>query len=492
MRILTSFTFIFLVWTFNLSQNCQSAFKPKKELAAQTYLCPDAMQADLAQLHKHILETHPNPTYYGNIDDLSVAYQAAKTKIQNPLTVFDFIIVVNNYLYALKDSHTGINPKQFLYNVNGKRRVLPFFVENIDDKFYISSAYHSDFIMGAELLQIDTFKVEQLYQYALALSLTEGNATSAKKEVACEYIGIVYNLLSMSLKEAKTAKVKMVSPSGDTLLTNIDFSASWRYFLSGMLGAPADEVRYSFDQNNNGILVVESFQPLSLSVFKRKIDAFFEEVQAKNCTSVYIDLRNNLGGLLRAEEYLFSYINTKQIAIKTNYLYKRSDFDRFAQLSPMQQMQFENQAKSVYPNGLISKEYDFYKLPKGATHTILYDYIPENNRNYVYKGDCQLVLNGNSMSASVLFAAWFKHIERGSILGSACMGGLGGTFGNPAIISLGNSKIDVMVATLKFTPLHIRERVLTAIEPDISIKATRQDLMEQRDPFLEYLKNYHK
>jgi C-terminal processing protease CtpA/Prc len=229
-----------------------------------------------------------------------------------------------------------------------------------------------------------------------------------------------------------------------------------------------------------------------LSVFKRKIDAFFEEVQAKNCTSVYIDLRNNLGGLLRAEEYLFSYINTKQTAIKTNYLYKRSDYDRFAQLSTMQQMQFENRAKSVYPNGLISKEYDFYKLPKGATYTILYDYIPENNRNYVYKGDCHLVLNGNSMSASVLFAAWFKHIDRGSILGSACMGGMGGTFGNPAIISLSNSKIDVMVATLKFTPLHIRERTLAAIAPDITIKATREDLMEQRDPFLEFLKTYQK
>jgi hypothetical protein len=49
-----------------------------------------------------------------------------------------------------------------------------------------------------------------------------------------------------------------------------------------------------------------------------------------------------------------------------------------------------------------------------------------------------------------------------------------------------------MVATLKFTPLHIRERALTAIAPDITIKATREDLMEQRDPFLEYLKAYHK
>lgn len=492
MRILTTFIFIFSLWTCSLSQNCQSTFKPKKELAAQTFLCPDAMQADLAQLHKHILETHPNPTYYGNIDDLSVAYQAARLKIQDPITVFDFIIVINTYLYALKDSHTGINPKQFLYNVNGNRKVLPFFVENVDDKFYISSAYHSAFIMGAELLQIDTFKVEQLYQYALDLSLTEGNATSAKKEVACDYIGIVYNLLSMSFKKPKSAKVKMVSPSGDTLLASTDFSASWRYFLAGLFSEQEEEVHYSFDENNNGILVVESFQPLSLSVFKRKIDKFFEEVQAKNCTSVYIDLRNNLGGLLRAEEYLFSYINTKQIAIKTNYLYKRSEYDRFSQLSPMQQMQFENRAKNVYPNGLISKEYDFYKLPKGATHTILYDYIPENHHNFIYKGACHLVLNGNSMSASVLFAAWFKHIDRGSILGSACMGGMGGTFGNPAIITLSHSKVDVMVATLKFTPLHIRERSLTAIAPDITIKATREDLMEQRDPFLEYLKAYHK
>ena len=96
------------------------------------------------------------------------------------------------------------------------------------------------------------------------------------------------------------------------------------------------------------------------------------------------------------------------------------------------------------------------------------------------------------MSASVLFAAWFKHIERGLILGTPCMGGMGGTFGNPAIITLRHSKIDVMVSTLKFTPFHIQEPVLNAIEPDISIKANRSDLIERRDPFEQYLKSYHK
>jgi hypothetical protein len=492
MRHWTSFAIIFLFCSLGYAQECQSTFKPKKELAAHTYLCPEAMQADLAQLHKHILETHPNPTYYGSLNDLSEAYNVAKSKIDKPLTVFDFTLVVNTYLFALKDSHTGINPKQFLYEVNGQRKVLPFFVEMVGDKFYISGAYNPDFIIGAELLQIDTFSVKKLFNYALALSLSEGDATAAKEEVASEYISVVYNLLSMNLRQAKTAKVQMVSPAGDTLQKNIAFSTSWKYFLASLFSSQEDEVRYSFDENNNGILVVESFQPLSLNMYKKQIDDFFDEVQKRRCTAIYIDLRNNLGGLLRAEEYLFSYINTKQASVKTNYLYKRSNYDRFALLSPVQQMQFENRAKNVYPNGLISKEYDFYKMPKGATKTIVYDYLPENDRNYVYKGTCDLVLNGNSMSASVLFAAWFKHIERGKILGTPCMGGMGGTFGNPAIITLKHAHIDVMVATLKFTPFHIQERMLSAINPDVLIKATREDIIEQRDPFLEYLKAYQK
>jgi C-terminal processing protease CtpA/Prc len=296
----------------------------------------------------------------------------------------------------------------------------------------------------------------------------------------------------MDLRGAKSAKVQMVSPQGDTLIRDIAFSASWRYFLASIFSADDQEVAYSFDQNNNGILVVASFQPLSLNLYKKQIDAFFEEVEKRRCTTIYIDLRTNLGGLLRAEEYLFSYINTKQTSVKTNYLYKRSDYGRFALLSPMQQMQFETRAKNVYPNGLISKEYDFYKLPKGATYTILYDYLPENERNYVFKGTCNLVVNGNSMSASVLFAAWFKHIERGKILGTPCMGGVGGTFGNPAIITLKHSHLDVMVATLKFTPFHVKERILLPINPDIPIKATREDIIEQRDPFMEYLKTYQK
>ena len=127
----------------------------------------------------------------------------------------------------------------------------------------------------------------------------------------------------------------------------------------------------------------------------------------------------------------------------------------------------------------------------GSTCNILYDYVPSNARNHTYKGKCALVMNGNSMSASVLFAAWFKHIERGEIIGTTCMGGMGGTFGNPASITLDHSQISVIASTLKFTPLHIKDRELHPIVPDILLRASKQDLLDQIDPFERYLKHLH-
>jgi hypothetical protein len=473
---------VFLLISVSLGakgQECVAVFKPKKQLVASTYLCVDAMQADLLQLHKHILQTHPNPTYYTSTTALKDAYQVAKLACEKPLTMFDFMLVVNTYLNSLKDSHTGLNPKDFLYKVNANRKVLPYLYGG-----------HSDSLKSAdELLAVDQYPIETLYELAYALSMCEGAANAAQQEVALDYIGVVYNLLQMSLKSDKEAQFKVVTPSGDTSNVKIPYVATWKYFLSSITGQTDDEVSYYFDDKNRGVLTLASFQPLSLPFFQKKVDEFFAEVEKRNCENIYIDLRDNLGGLLRAEEYLFSYINVNSTPVQTNYLYKRSNYDRFALLSPLQQMQFVNRAKNVYPNGLISKEYDFYRMPKGSLHTILYDYVPTNQRNYTYKGKCSLIMNGNSMSASVLFAAWFKHINRGEIIGTTCMGGMGGTFGNPASLTLTHSQLSVIVSTLKFTPLHIKEKVLQPISPDIWLKLSRQNLIDQIDPFEQYLKN---
>lgn len=172
------------------AQDCVSVFKPKKQLVATTYLCVDAMQADLLQLHKHILQTHPNPTYYTSTTALIDAFQKAKLSCEKPLTMFEFMLVVNTYLNSLKDSHSGLNPKDFLYKVNANRKVLPFFVTQIEGKFYLYGG-HSDSLKAAdELLAVDQYPIQTLYELAYALSMCEGAANAAQQEVALDYIEI--------------------------------------------------------------------------------------------------------------------------------------------------------------------------------------------------------------------------------------------------------------------------------------------------------------
>jgi C-terminal processing protease CtpA/Prc len=96
-------------------------------------------------------------------------------------------------------------------------------------------------------------------------------------------------------------------------------------------------------------------------------------------------------------------------------------------------------------------------------------------------------MNGSSMSASVLFAGWFKSTIRGEIIGTQCMGGIGGTFGNSAPYSLDHSNLHLMVSTLKFTPKDRSGIDLKAIEPDHVISINRQQLIQKKDPVLEYL-----
>ena len=43
------------------AQDCLSYFRYSKDEISEAKLCPEAMKADIEQLHEHILETHPNP-----------------------------------------------------------------------------------------------------------------------------------------------------------------------------------------------------------------------------------------------------------------------------------------------------------------------------------------------------------------------------------------------------------------------------------------------
>ncbi len=248
-----------------------------------------------------------------------------------------------------------------------------------------------------------------------------------------------------------------------------------------------DVLTFFFNEKNVAVLTIKSFEPRNLNKFKKEIDYFFAQVKAKNCQQVVIDLRDNRGGLILAQEYVISHLNKENVPQKMNYLYRRSKFDRFSSLPFYQEWQFQKRARFANPNGILTKEFEFYKSPFGTVKTILYDYLPRNNENQVYSGKCTLVINGFSMSASAMFASWFRDNKRGEILGTPCMGSMSGTFGNSTVIRLEHSQFPLMIATLKFTPVKYSEMEFNSIQPDKWINLGIDDLKSKEDPVLKFL-----
>lgn len=91
------------------AQDCTSYFRYSKDEISQVKLCPEAMKADIQQLHEHILETHPNPSLYCGVDAFVAGYKKALASCSSEKTMFEFIQIVTAYLAVLKDSHTNLN-----------------------------------------------------------------------------------------------------------------------------------------------------------------------------------------------------------------------------------------------------------------------------------------------------------------------------------------------------------------------------------------------
>ncbi len=448
-------------------------------------MCPQAMKQDIQDLHEHILNTHPNPTLYCSVDAFVQAYKNALSACSTEKTMIQFIQIITEYLSVMKDSHTNLNPKDYLFLGPKDRAVLPFYVIKIDDKYYLNGIYKNKVEIGAELLSVNTITMDSLFQLSRKLSFSEGDANEAQDEIAMHMMGATFNLIQHANLSDK-AHFRMVQLNGDTISYHASYVKSIDY-LKDREGRNEQAVSYFIDKKNRCILTIQSFDPYSLNKFKRRIDACFAEVKKQGITDVVIDLRDNLGGMLRAQEYVLSYLNKSGRQLQMNYLYKRSKYDRFALLPFYQEWQFKKRAERVYPNGLISQEYDFYNSPIGTTKTILYEYPLQNNLNYTYPWKCTLIMNGSSMSASVLFAGWFKQMNRGEIIGTPCMGSVCGTFGNSAPFTLRHSNLHVYVSTLKFTPKNKSQIELNAIQPNHIIHINRQQLIDQKDPIYEFL-----
>ena len=435
------------------------------------------MRADLAQLYETITKTHPNPYLYCTKEQLDSAFISANNMVATPQSIFDYSMVISNFLQNIRDSHTFFNPRDLLVLSGNNYKIAPFYLKKIDANFYLSKVYKKKLPLGVEVLEVGNLTVDSLYKLASALCPKESYTESALNEITSRMMGIVFNVRNVKDK----IQMKYVNINGDTSITQLHRTKSNKLLNDEEWQTPKT-ISYEF-LDDVAYLRIFSFEAANEKRFKKTIDRFFRKVENSYVSSIVIDIRENRGGFILLLEHLLSYINTSGKTFDLTYSYKRSDLDRFETLSKLKKMDFIKKAKRVYPRGMISKEYDFFNSPKGTVSHILYEKQLSNRRDYVFDGNCSLYINGLSMSASVLLATWFKEANRGKVIGTPCFGSPQGTHGNPATIFLKYSGLPISISTLKLTPKNKQSENFGDIQMDKTIRFTKKDLRMGKDPF---------
>jgi hypothetical protein len=481
-------TIVLLLFVFSghfvQTQPCKFFFFRKSVDVSQDKVCNDLLLIDLQFIKKKLEEVHPSLYMYCPKDSFDSAYNATLLALNKPYTIYDFSLLVSDWLSLLHDSHTFLPPKNLVQYKSKGRHSYPFRLCEIDNKLFVTESWRSRLPQGAELIDFDKVSISKTIERSLRMSPIEGNVYEAQKEFSISQLGSLLNISSTTNKK----RIKYYLPGKDTVTAIISPPIFWRSKAGNKLNAPKKELCLNI-YDTTAHLVIHSFSPKSYKKFKLELTRIFEEIKTKNIQHLIIDLRDNLGGYVALEEYLMLLIAKNTSSFKAAYIYKRSAHDRFSTLSIQQRWQFKQLAKRPYSSDALRKELAFFYSPYGTVDTILITTQLKNKAMDSYSNKCTLLTNGLSMSASANFAAWFRTVERGKIVGTPCMGTLSGTFANSTVIFLPNTMLSVSISTLKITPAHLSEISLSPIVPDVIIIPTQTQLIKGIDPCIDFLLN---
>lgn len=484
MMFLRILFFSLFITNIGFTQKCSTIVFKRNTNVLNDRICPDALVEDLKVLYKNILNTHPDLYRNATKEKIDSAYNLAIQQCLDEKTIYEFTLIINDFLSTIQDSHTFLNFRELLYYSYGNRHFLPFWIAQIENKYYITKSWKNVFPKGAELLLVNGTSVANYKDESVRLTPQESNTIDAKQEMSSLLLGSLINLKHLE----KTNNYVFVVGK-DTLEKKIKSPKIYRVLQESEYLSDQSPVNLRL-MSKTAVLSISTFSPSSISRFKNQLDQAFLKIEKLKIKNLIIDVRYNTGGYIMLQEYLMSFLMKPEDHYAVNYVYKRSENDRFEQLPRTQLWKFKRTAKRYYPNGAISKEFDFYNSPMGTIDTVLNDPVLKNKNGLRYIDSCSLLVNGMSMSASVNFAAWFEHSKRGEIRGSCAMGTNTGTFANPAIVLLPNTLLPVLVSTMKINPVWnetVSEKILC---PNKAYTPTHKDVFENIDPLLmEVIKN---
>jgi hypothetical protein len=447
---------------------------------------------DLDTLYKTILYSHPKPEGFITKDQFQYLYDSLRLTITEPQNAIEFSELIAKFLGSIADSHTSLDYGQFAqWSFQKNKYVVPFTAFSEQGKIYFHHDWEDKIPGGSELITINGKDIKLLWEKAFLYSCKEGSSVEPQIRVADAIMPVLASLFAPADSINSFDVISSITGVRETYLlkglTEKEYKKKKKVRMARKENRSLDF--YFNDSYTVATLRVGTFAPSNGKAYQKFIRRSFAQLAEEGCDSLILDIRGNGGGSSNQVEYLYSFLDTAGYNTPANVIAIKSPL-ALKRVKPM-----TKRASMFILRNFFKKNEDiqgFLKmidLPMGAQDTAFFTVKKKQKTELVFTGNCALLINGLTASAGVDFTNAFQKNDRGLIVGEPCLGPATGTWGNPAIFVLPESKIRLTISTIRYNYDNSFRYDDKALQPDILILPNCNAALDKKDEVLEFLKN---
>lgn len=412
-------------------------------------LTQEQMKRDLDFLQEMVTGVHPK-TYGGVPPEIRQAMQQAYQEIEQIDNVWQFYFVTQQVMNSLKDGHSSIlRPNEKIIEQ------LPFTYQWLEEGLYVTSS--SGWLhKGDKIIEIGGKNEQELIEM-LQSFVSYDNVHDLKRRTNTDRILTIAPYLQyFGLTDGHKVQVT-VERSGKIILGEVDIQLRTNH--------PYPESKLFeyrvYKEDDLAVFRIDSFSPFN-EYNKKVIQNFFETVKKEGVHHVAIDLRYNDGGSTMFGDYILSFLEIPSYRnLKTAVRYST--------------------VVSQLTSGVPSEKQEMLYFDSGI--------IPVPAHEYSFAGKLYIITSSQTYSAATDLATVVQDNRIGTIVGEA-PGGKPSSYGDILSFELPESKFRLFISFkwIERPYTTVKNHYEDALQPDIYVPTTYEDLAQGRDPQLEMIK----
>jgi hypothetical protein len=454
---------------------------------------------DFDLMRQALEEAHSGLYRYSNKTDIDRAFDAARARLDRPLSKREFLVILCESLTPIRCGHTGVRPDDDTGRAMKEARTLPLRVlqERSRLKVLLNDTPDDQAIRpGMEVLEINGVKSADAVERCLRLESGDGDIETGKRahlgNGLARYYWAAIDPASRFTIRARDAAGKVVTATLDGV-TEAERKENHNP-VNDAVNAGIAKVRWTHENLSLRFLKDPEIANARIGYFvgddfPRWVEETFKTLREKGTKTLILDLRGNGGGQDMYGAMLVSYLTDKpfryfdHIHIKTITPSFKATSDWNGDAEHMAKLR---ESMSPDPAG------GFLVTEKG--HPGVAEQQPGK---FPFTGKVFVLIDGGTFSTAADFCAVTHHLKRATFIGEETGGGYyGNNSGLEAIVTLPNSKFQVRVPMSEYwnaVPGYEGKRRGT--RPDYAVETTSAGVLagqdEQLDRALKLAENGH-